>query len=74
MCRRGFRGRMLRTLAAFTIAGSSISVRGCDPVVRDTLLAGIETTANALADTLISTFFAALEDNDSTGSGGLTST
>ncbi|MEE9293840.1 MAG: hypothetical protein V3W34_02595 [Phycisphaerae bacterium] len=70
MNRRGFRRRALHVLAALTLAGGSIQVRGCDPAVRDTLLAGLETTVNALADTLIQTFFAALQDDSSGGGVG----
>lgn len=72
MNRRGFRRRALHALAALTLAGGSIQVHGCDAAVRDTLLAGLETTVNALADTLIQTFFAALQDDSNTGGGATT--
>ncbi len=74
MFRRGFRGRVVRLLAALTLGGSAIQVHGCDAAVRDTLLAGLETTTNALADTLITAFFTALQDDDGglAGGGGLT--
>ena len=77
MSRRGFRGRLLRLAATLTLAGSSIQLRGCDPAVRDSLLSGLETTAQALANTLVQSFFTALQNNDggtTGGSGGLTTT
>lgn len=72
MTRRGFRGRVLRMLTLLALGGSAIQLHGCNPTVRDSLLVGLETTANALADTLVQTFFAALQNNSS--SGGLTTT
>lgn len=77
MSRRGFRGRLLRLGVTLTLAGSAIQLRGCDPAVRDSLLTGLETTAQALATTLVQSFFTALQNNDdssSGGSGGLTTT
>ncbi len=74
MCRRGLRGRALRLLATLVLATSAFQVRGCNPAVRDTLLAGLETTALALTDTLIQSFFTALAGDDSDGAGGLTTT
>ncbi len=72
MHKRRLKRRVISLLTALTLAGSSIQVRGCDPAVRDTLLAGLETTVNALADTLIQTFFSALADDDAGGAGGIT--
>jgi hypothetical protein len=38
----------------------------CDPVVRQTLLTGLETTSSTLAQTFISAFFVSLTDDDGT--------
>jgi len=51
-----------------------LQVSGCDPAVRDTLLVGLESTTNALVDTLISAFFISLTDEDGSDGGGLTTT
>ncbi len=72
MPKRGIRSRMLRLVMALTLSGSAISVRGCDPAVRDTLLSGIQTTANALADALVQTFFTSLQNNLGDGGSGQT--
>ncbi len=69
------KGRVFKLMVIATLAGGSISVRGCSPSVRDTLLNGLQTTANALTNTLVQTFFTALQQNDSgTGGAGLTTT
>ena len=73
MAKRGIRKRILRVLAAVAVGGSVFQLGSCDETVRTTLLAGLATTTNALADTLISTFFASLADAGG-GAGGLTTT
>lgn len=77
MAKRGLRRRALRFFAPVVIGGSMFQLGSCDPTVRDTLLAGLETTTEALTDTLIRVFFTGLmDDNSSNGSGtaGLTTT
>lgn len=73
MARRSLRQRMMRTAAAVLIGGSVFQLGSCDPVVRATLLTGLETTASTLAQTFVSAFFVSLVDDDTTG-GGLTTT
>ena len=79
MAKRGFRRRLLRVVAPVVVGGSLFQLGSCDPVVRDTLLAGLETTTEALTDTLIQVFFTGLADDESTsgtggGTAGLTTT
>ena len=66
MAKRGLKSRLVRWGATCAI--------GCDPAVRDTLLVGLESTTNALVDTLISAFFISLTDEDGSDGGGLTTT
>ena len=66
MARRGYKGRIVRLAAALAIGGSAFNLGGCDPLVRDTFLAGLETTTNALTDTLVTAFFISLQDDEST--------
>ena len=72
MSKRKLRSRMMRFVTAAALGGSAFQLSGCDPVVRDTLLLGLETTTQSLSATLISAFFISLEDDDA--SGGLTTT
>jgi hypothetical protein len=60
----------MRSVATLAIGGSAFQLSGCDPAVRDTLIGGLETTTNALADSLISAFFLSVDN----GSDGLTTT
>ena len=71
MAKRGFNGRLLRWVAAIALGGSVFQLGGCDPLVRSTLLAGLETTTSSLASTVIQAFFVSLAD-DGTGTTGLT--
>ncbi|UCG15278.1 MAG: hypothetical protein JSV19_08260 [Phycisphaerales bacterium] len=66
MARRGYKGRIVRLAAALAIGGSAFNLSGCDPLVRDTFLTGLEATTNALTDTLVTAFFISLQDDDST--------
>lgn len=66
--------RLGRWGAMIAVGGSAFQVSGCDPAVRDTLLAGLEATTGSLADTLISAFFISLDDDAGTGDEGLTTT
>ncbi len=63
MSSRGIRRRTVRLLMALTLSAGAMSVNGCNPAVRDTLLAGLQTTANSLANTLVQSFFTALQNN-----------
>jgi len=74
MSKLGIRRRVLRLSAALLMGGSVFQVGGCDPTVRDALLAGLEGTTTALSDTLISAFFISLQNDNASGSGNLTTT
>jgi len=39
-----------------------ISLSGCDPTVRDTLLTGIQTSATTLISSVLAAFFAAIQN------------
>jgi len=73
MTRRDLRRRFTRLVVALGIGGSAFQISGCDPSVRDTLLTGLESTTQTLSSALITAFFLSLDD-DSAGSGGLTTT
>ena len=47
------------------MGGSAFQMSGCDPIVRSTLLDGLEATSTALSNALISAFFQSLDDGDS---------
>ena len=70
MARRSLRTRLMRAAMSLAIGGSAFQLSGCDAAVRDTLLGGLESTANALTDALISAFFIRLDGD----SGSLTTT
>jgi hypothetical protein len=75
MAMRGYKQRFLRLVAAVAIGGSVFQLGGCDPTVRSTLLMGLESTTNALTDTLVSAFFISLQDDeDGTTQDALTTT
>ncbi len=74
MANRGFVQRVKNGLAAAAIGGSAFALAGCDPLVRESLLTGLEATTNALTDTLVSAFFLSLADNNKPTGGGLTTT
>jgi hypothetical protein len=75
MAKRGFVRRMMHAVAAVAIGGSAFQLSGCDPLVRQSLLTGLESTTLALTDTLVSAFFLSLADEDTqSGTGGLTTT
>ena len=69
MAKRGLRHRMVRLGVCFALGGSVFQLSGCDPAVRDTLLAGLQATSSTLMNTLIDAFFTSLADDD--GDGGL---
>jgi hypothetical protein len=47
------------------VGGSAFQLSGCDPAVRSTLLAGLATTTNSLADALINAYFTSLNEGTS---------
>ena len=65
--------RFIKLATAVAVGGSAFQISGCDPVVRDTILAGLETTTSTLTQTLISAFFISLQD-DGSAAQGLTTT
>jgi hypothetical protein len=46
------------------IGGTVFQLGGCDPLVRQTLLTGLETTTSTLAQTFVTAFFVSLQDDD----------
>jgi hypothetical protein len=75
MAKRGFVQRVKHMVAAAAIGGSAFALGGCDPLVRESLLTGLEATTTALTDTLVSAFFLSLADEGAPAdSGGLTTT
>ena len=73
MARRGIRQRMMRAAAAILVGGSVFQLGGCDPLVRTTLLTGLESTTGTLAQTFVTAFFVSLQEDELSG-GGLTTT
>lgn len=67
MAKHGFRRRMVRGAMALLMGGSLLQLGSCDPVVRETLLTGLETTTSTLAQTFVTAFFVSLQDDDTTG-------
>ncbi len=68
MAKRSLRTRLLRTVMALAVGGSTLQMSGCDPDVRNTLLDGLEATTATLSGALISAFFQSLADDDAGGS------
>jgi len=66
MAKRGFNGRLLGCVAIIALGGSVFQLGGCDPLVRTTMLAGLQTTTTSLANTVIQAFFVSLADDDTT--------
>lgn len=73
---RGIQRRARKAAVLMVVGGSLFQVGSCDPTVRSTLLTGLQTTTEALFDTLVATFFTSLanDNNVGGGSGGLTTT
>ncbi|MFQ5412858.1 MAG: hypothetical protein ACE5E6_00225 [Phycisphaerae bacterium] len=67
MNRQNRTSRVARLVVATIIGGSAFQLSGCDPAVRSTLLAGLETTTTSLSTALISAFFVSLRDDTTTG-------
>ena len=72
MTRHTIRSKMIRTVMALAMGGSTLQFSGCDPAVRETLLQGLQNTATTLSTALITAFFQGLDDGGS--SGGLSTT
>lgn len=66
MARRSRRRRVTRAMMALLMGGSLLQLGSCDPVVRDTLLTGLEATTSTLAQTFVTAFFASLDDSSDT--------
>ncbi len=55
----------LKAWTVWTAAGGSLLViDGCNPNVRDTVLAGVQSAATGLSTTFIQAFFEGLEEDD----------
>lgn len=68
---RSEKKRRLRWAAALLTCGSLFQLSSCDPTVRSTILAGLETTTTSLTNTIINAFFLSLDDEvGGTGTGG----
>ena len=75
MAKRSYWTRVVRATMVLAIGGSAFQLSGCDPAVRSTLLAGLQTTTTSLSSALISAFFLSLaDDSDATGGSSLTTT
>ena len=68
MARRRLRQRMMRSAMAILLGGSVLQLGSCDPVVRSTLLTGLESTTSTLAQTFVTAFFASLNDDETSDS------
>lgn len=68
MVRSKLSNRFCRFAVGMMLGGSMFQLSGCDPNVRDALLAGLEGTTTSLTNTLISAFFISLEDDADGGS------
>lgn len=66
MAKRSYWTRLVRATMVLAIGGSAFQLSGCDPAVRSTLLAGLQTTTTSLSSALITAFFLSLADDDAT--------
>jgi len=73
MANRNLRKRWMKSLSILAVGGSAFQLSGCDPAVRDALLAGLQDTTTSLSTALIDAFFISLDD-DAAGSSNLTTT
>jgi hypothetical protein len=58
---------MIRALMAVAIGGTAFQMGGCDPIVRSTLLGGLQSTTTTLTNALIAAFFLSLDDGQGSG-------
>ncbi len=63
---RNFLTRWQVKLTMWATGGSILVLEGCEPNVRDTVLAGVESAAGALATTFITAFFQTLAEPEET--------
>ena len=73
MKKQSLRVRLMKVTMAVAVGGSTFAVTGCDPTVRSTIVSGLETSAQSITSSFISSFFLSLGDGDENGS-GLTTT
>ena len=67
--------RFLKLATSLVVGGSLFQLGSCDPIVRATLLTGLEQTTGTLLNTVNSAFFISLQDDDDEAdSSGLTTT
>jgi hypothetical protein len=74
MKKPSLRTRFTRLAMAVMVGGSPLALSGCDPVVRDTVLGGLESTTTSLATTIIQAYFISLQEEGGDDSGSLTTT
>lgn len=63
MTKRSLSQRLKRAAVVLAMGGSMFQLSGCDPLVRTTLLTGIESTTQTLSSALISALFLSLQNN-----------
>ncbi|MBU0716628.1 MAG: hypothetical protein KJ749_00125 [Planctomycetes bacterium] len=59
--------RFTRFTMAAAVGGTVFGLSGCDPAVRTTVLTGLETTTQSLAQTLITAWFLSMDDDSGSG-------
>lgn len=64
MSGRKIRSRFYRLALSLVVGGSIFQLGSCDPVVRATLLTGLEQTTSTLLNTANSAFFISLQDDE----------
>lgn len=64
MVKRSLRQRVQRVMLAVLMGGSTLALGNCDPVVRQTLLTGLEATTSTLAQTFITAYFVSLQEDE----------
>lgn len=64
MTGRQMKRRLSRMALSLVVGGSMFQLGSCDPVVRATLLTGLEQTTATLINTANSAFFISLQDDD----------
>ncbi len=74
MTGRSTNRRFLKLATYFVVGGSLFQLGSCDPIVRATLLTGLEQTTGTLLNTVNSAFFISLVDDEEADSSGLTTT
>lgn len=74
MKHRQLRTRIVKAITALAVGGTALQASGCDPLVRDTLLTGLQATTTSLSSALITAFFISLDDEGTPVGAGLTTT